>query len=96
MFVRTKFYYFFIFLVKKRKKKIAKDDYVIVCGDFGGVWTFEEESNREKETLNWLNNKNFTTLFVDGNHENYTRLYNDYLVEENGIDREVYKSRLYI
>ena len=61
--------------------EMTKDDYIIICGDFGGVWTFEEESSREKETLDWLNNKNFTTLFVDGNHENYTRLYN-YPIEE--------------
>ena len=60
---------------------MTKDNYVIICGDFGGVWTFEEESRREKEALDWLNNKNFTTLFVDGNHENYTRLYN-YPIEE--------------
>ena len=58
------------------QKEMTKDDYVIICGDFGGVWTFEEESNREKEALDWLNEKNFTTLFVDGNHENFTRLYN--------------------
>ena len=62
--------------------EMTKNDYVIICGDFGGVWTFEEESSREKEVLDWLNNKNFTTLFVDGNHENFTRLYNDYPVEE--------------
>ena len=62
--------------------EMTKNDYIIICGDFGGVWTFEEESSREKEALNWLNNKNFTTLFVDGNHENFTRLYNDYSVEE--------------
>ena len=62
--------------------EMTKNDYVIICGDFGGVWTFEEESSREKEALDWLNNKNFTTLFVDGNHENYTRLYKDYPVEE--------------
>ena len=61
--------------------EMTKNDYVIICGDFGGVWTFEEESKREKEALDWLNNKNFTTLFVDGNHENYTRLYN-YPIEE--------------
>lgn len=61
--------------------EMTKDDYVIICGDFGGVWTFEEESSREKEALDWLDNKNFTTLFVDGNHENYTRLYN-YPIEE--------------
>lgn len=64
------------------QKEITKNDYVIICGDFGGVWTFEEESSREKYWLDWLNERNFTTLFVDGNHENYTRLYNDYPVEE--------------
>ena len=63
------------------QSEMTKDNYVIICGDFGGVWTFEEESSREKEALDWLNNKNFTTLFVDGNHENYTRLYN-YPIEE--------------
>lgn len=30
---------------------MIKDDYVIICGDFGGVWTFEEESAREKKFL---------------------------------------------
>lgn len=58
------------------QEEMTKNDYVIICGDFGGVWSFEGESCREKEALDWLNNKNFTTLFVDGNHENYTRLYN--------------------
>ena len=64
------------------QNEMTKGDYIIICGDFGGVWTFEEESNREKEALDWLNSRNFTTLFVDGNHENYTRLYNDYSIEE--------------
>ena len=63
------------------QSEMTKDDYIIICGDFGGVWTFEEESIREKELLDWLDNKNLTTLFVDGNHENYTRLYN-YPIEE--------------
>lgn len=63
------------------QEELTKEDYVIICGDFGGVWTFEEESQREKQMLDWLNNKKFTTLFVEGNHENYTRLYN-YPVEE--------------
>ena len=64
--------------------EMTKNDYVIICGDFGGVWTFEEESSREKEMLDWLDSKNFTTLFVDGNHENYTRLYNYPVEEWNG------------
>lgn len=76
--------YFTIFTEDKFpiQTEMTKNDYIIICGDFGGVWTFEEESSREKETLDSLNERNFTTLFVDGNHENYTRLYNDYPVEK--------------
>lgn len=64
------------------QNEMTKEDYLIICGDFGGVWDFEIESMREKMNLDWLNSRNFTTLFVDGNHENYTRLYNDYPVVE--------------
>ena len=76
------------------QSEMTKDDYIIICGDFGGVWTFEEESSREKELLDWLGNKNFTTLFVDGNHENYTRLYN-YPIEEKNNERiyELYREK---
>ena len=63
---------------------MTKDDYVIICGDFGGVWTFEEESSHEKEMLDWLERSNFTTLFIDGNHEYYTRLYNYPIEKWNG------------
>ena len=66
------------------QKQMNKQDFLIICGDFGGVWSFEEESNREKQILDWLNSRNFTTLFVDGNHENYTRLYNYPIEEWNG------------
>ena len=61
--------------------EMTKDDYVIICGDFGGVWNYIVESMYEKCWLDWLNEKNFTTLFVDGNHENFERLYR-YPVEE--------------
>lgn len=33
------------------QSEMTKNDYVIICGDFWGVWTFEEESSREKEAL---------------------------------------------
>lgn len=55
------------------QKEMTKDDYVIICGDFGLVWDQTENKN-EKYWLNWLQNKPFTTLFVDGNHENHDRL----------------------
>jgi len=49
------------------QKEMTKDDYVIICGDFG-YW---DESNNNKYWMAWLDDKPFTTLWVDGNHENY-------------------------
>lgn len=57
------------------QKEMTKEDYVIICGDFGGVWNKEMENKEEKHLLDWLEEKPFTTLFVDGNHENFDRLY---------------------
>lgn len=56
------------------QKDLTKEDVVIVCGDFGGVWDYRGENNHERYWLDWLNDKSFTTVFVDGNHENFTRL----------------------
>lgn len=56
------------------QKELTKDDYVVICGDFGGVWNYTEESASERYSLDWLEKKPFTTLFVPGNHENYDRL----------------------
>lgn len=59
-------------------KNLTKNDYLIICGDAGFVW-----EGRDKEDLwwqKWLLKKNFTTLFVDGNHENHNKL-NDMNVE---------------
>lgn len=52
-------------------KKMTKNDYVIICGDFGGVWSADRKDNY---WLNWLEKKRFTTLFLDGNHENFDAL----------------------
>ena len=57
------------------QKEMTKDDYVIICGDFGGVWNKDGESKMETSALDGLDGKAFTTLFVDGNHENFDRLY---------------------
>ena len=57
------------------QKEMTKDDYVIICGDFGGVWDYKGENTSEKYWLDWLEGKPYTTLFVDGNHENFKRLY---------------------
>ena len=73
------------------QKEMTKDDYVIILGDFGGVWDsnyhkknykeildkdfdWSKEPISEKMLLDELEKKNFTTLFITGNHENYDRL----------------------
>ena len=73
------------------QKEMSKDDYVIICGDFGGVWDKDRESSREKYNLDWLDSKSFTTLFIDGNHENFDRL--DAFPVEEWHDGKVHKIR---
>jgi len=57
---------------------MTKDDYVAICGDAGLTW---DGSKHTKHVLKELNARRFTTLFVDGNHENFDRL-NAYPVTE--------------
>lgn len=49
------------------QKEMTKNDYVIILGDMG-IW---DNSKQENYNLDWLDSRNFTTLFVSGNHENY-------------------------
>ena len=61
----------------EENKQLTRRDYVIIAGDFGGVWyrkTLEEDLKYYKELP-------FTVLFVDGNHENFDLL-NEFPVEE--------------
>ena len=61
---------------------LKKNDYLIICGDFGGVWA-ENDTERE-EILLWLNQRRYTTLFIDGNHENFDLLNKYEVIEWNG------------
>lgn len=52
--------------------KLTRDDYVIVCGDFGYVWFGD---GRDDTALDRLEKKlPYTLLFIDGNHENFNVL----------------------
>jgi len=55
-----------------QQKSLTKSDYLIVCGDFGLVW---DNSKSDLYWRDWLSDKPFTTLWVDGNHENFELLY---------------------
>lgn len=61
-----------------------EDNIIIVCGDFGLVWNANGEDPTERYWLNWLEQKNFTVCFVDGNHECFDRLYQYQVEEWNG------------
>lgn len=53
------------------QSELTKQDYVIICGDFGGIW---DDSLEDRYWLDWLEERPFTTLFIDGNHENFDLL----------------------
>ena len=52
-------------------KDLNREDYVIICGDFGGIWLGDDRDNERVDTLEQLP---FTILFVSGNHENFEAL----------------------
>ncbi|EGL17496.1 MULTISPECIES: metallophosphoesterase family protein [unclassified Paenibacillus] len=54
------------------QKSLTKKDCVIIAGDFGLIW---DGSREDQYWLKWLHKeKPFTTLFIDGNHENFDLL----------------------
>ena len=48
--------------------QMNRDDYLIICGDFGCIW---DGASGDRFWLNWLETLPWTTLFIDGNHENF-------------------------
>lgn len=51
----------------------TEEDMVIVLGDFGLLWS-EPPTDREASELRRIESLPWTTLFLDGNHENFTLL----------------------
>lgn len=47
---------------------MTEDDYLIICGDFGCIW---DGGSSDQFWLNWFESLPWTTLFIDGNHENF-------------------------
>ncbi len=48
-------------------KRLKKGDILIVCGDFGFLW---DGCEAEKKRLRTIGRQRFTTLFIDGTHDN--------------------------
>lgn len=62
----------------KEQTGLTRDDYLIICGDFGLPFLDVDIKKHEKGFGNeysywakWLSKKPYTILFVDGNHENF-------------------------
>jgi predicted phosphodiesterase len=74
----------------KEQKNLTKDDYVIVLGDFGVLWNSytkycpDRLSKRDLNFIDWYENKNFTTLWIDGNHDNHIAIKTFPIEEWNG------------
>ena len=54
------------------QNELSKNDFVIIAGDFGFIW---EGGKTQRYWLDWFERKSFTTLFIDGNHENFDLLH---------------------
>ncbi len=70
------------------QKQLTKNDYLIIVGDVAMRW-FDTLPNGElnktdKYTIDYYNKKNFTTLFIDGNHENHNALDSYSVIEWHG------------
>ena len=50
------------------QRLLSRKDFVIIAGDFGGVWTGNEKDDK---VLDLHEDRSYTTLFIGGNHENY-------------------------
>lgn len=80
-----------IFLVDEYEK----DDFIIVCGDFGVLWK-DEISPAESHIMNEISKLPCTLLFVDGNHENFNRLKKLKSVQKfGGVAGEYIKDKCY-
>lgn len=54
-------------LRSKAARQLKKDDYLVVCGDFGFIW---DNSPKERRLLEWLGRRRYSILFVEGTHDN--------------------------
>ena len=67
--------------IRKWKEQIhpvlKAEDTIIVAGDFGvGGWKDEEDASvTEEQFYDWISKQPYSVLFVDGNHENFDKLY---------------------
>lgn len=75
----------------KNLKKLRKNDFLIICGDFGFLW---DGSKKEQRILKQIGKLRYNVLFVDGCHENYDLLNKYEETDWNGGRVRVISGRL--
>ena len=58
-------------LYDKNFRKLKNGDVLIVCGDFGYIFSGDKT---EKQVIDYLATRRFVTAFVDGTHDNLDRI----------------------
>ena len=78
--------------LKKKGLKLTEDDYIIVAGDFGLCWAHDKNF---KWNCKWFGERPFTTLWIQGNHENYDMIA-EYPLEEwhGGLVRHIVRDKV--
>lgn len=72
---------------EKQFRKLKKHDTLIVCGDFGFVWSGDK---KEQKLLKWIGKRKYQVLFIDGTHDNLQLLEKYPKSEWNGgMSREI-------
>ena len=46
------------------QEQMTKDDYLIILGDFGGIWNQNGESEQEKYWLDWFEERNYNLYLI--------------------------------
>lgn len=72
--------------------KLRKNDSLIVCGDFGFLWTGDKH---ERHILKKLGRHRYNLLFVDGTHDNHAELAKYPVVEFAGAPAHQISGRCY-
>lgn len=54
-----------------QRRELSREDYLMITGDFGLLFT---GGKSERKWLDWLEECPFSTVWVDGNHENFDML----------------------
>jgi predicted phosphodiesterase len=83
------------------QKNLTKSDVLIQLGDFGYIWYDKSNKNykEDKHYQEWFASRNYTTIIVPGNHDNWDIIENLDIIEKyNGKMRvlNTKKGNLYI